>query len=98
MKILKIENGNGFFRIVDGGDWDTIDKIDKDALMKLLDLFLSEDVDMDSLEENNLANPAQQIIYKSISEKLGNLKENKSKFKDESDQTYLDAIQKYSQS
>jgi len=97
MKILKIDNGNGYFRTCETDDWKKIDKIDKDDLMKLLDHFLGADVDMDNIDEHDLSNPAQHIIYKSISEKLNNLKENKSKFKDESDRTYLDAIQKYSQ-
>lgn len=98
MKILKIENGNGYFRTSDNGDWRAIDEIDKDGLMKLLDLYLDSDVKMDDVDENSLSNQAQRIIYKSIFEKLNNLKESKSKFKDESDRTYLSAIQKYSQS
>lgn len=98
MKILKIENDNGYFKTCDSGDWKTIDEIDKDGLMKLLDCFLGSDVEMDDIDENSLSNQAQHIIYRSISEKLSNLKENKSKFKDESDRTYLAAIQKYSQS
>lgn len=96
MKILKIENGKGYFRTSNSDDWKTIDEIDKDGLMKLLDRFLGSDVEMDDIDEKSLSNQAQQIIYRSISEKLSNLKENKSKFKDESDRTYLDAIQKYS--
>lgn len=98
MKILKIENGNGYFRTSYNGDWRAIDEIDKDGLMKLLGLYLGSDVKMDDVDENSLSNQAQRIIYKSIFEKLNNLKESKSKFKDESDRTYLSAIQKYSQS
>ena len=98
MKILKIENNNGYFRTSDIDDWKMIDEIDKDRLMKLLDRFLDSDVEMDNVDEKGLSNQAQQIVYKSIFGKLSLLKENKSKFKDESDRMYLSAIQKYSQS
>lgn len=97
MKILKIEKGNGYFRICDEDDWKPIDEIGKDGLMKLLNSFLDSDVEMDNYDEQKLSNQAQQIIYKSIYEKFSNLRENKSKFKDESDRTYLSAIQKYQQ-
>ncbi len=97
MKILKIEGSNGFFRTSDKDDWRPIDEIDKDGLMKLLNRFLDSDVEMDNYDEKSLLNQAQQIIYKSISEKFNNLQENKSKFKDESDRMYLGAIQKYQQ-
>ena len=97
MKILKIEDNNGYFRVSDSDKWRAIDEIDKDELMNLLDCFLNSDVEMDDIEEESLSNQAQQIIYRSIFEKLNNLKENKSKFKDESERTYLSEIQKYSQ-
>ena len=97
MKILKIEKGNGYFWAVESDDWTAIDKIDKEGLMKLLEYFLASDVEVDSFDEEKLSNKAQQIVYKSIFEKFSNLKENKDKFKDESDRMYLDAIRKYSQ-
>ena len=96
MKILKIEDGNGYFRAFESEDWIPIDKIDKDGLMNLLSAFLEGDVHVDDYNEESLANRAQQIIYKSVSEKFIVLKENKNKFKDESDRMYLEEIQKYS--
>lgn len=96
MKILRIESGNGYFRAVNSEEWLPIDKIDKDGLIKLLNAFLSEDVEADEYNEESLSNKAQQIIYKSLSEKFNGLKKNKDKFKDESDRMYLEAIQKYS--
>lgn len=96
MKILKIEEGKGYYSF--GEDqWRPIDDINKDGLMQLLNLLLDSDVEIDDYDETILTNQAQQIIYKSISEKFVNLQDNKSKFKDESDRTYLDAIQKYQQ-
>lgn len=97
MKILEIRDSKGFFRTSTNDPWKEIDTIDKDALMVLLDTFLKSDVEMDPPDEKKLPNPAQQIIYKSIFDKLSSLQENKSKFKDESDRKYLKAIQKYSE-
>ncbi len=98
MKILKIENGNGYYKASDDTDWKPIDEIDKVGLMQLLNYFLGSDVEMDDLDKNTLSNQAQLIIYKSIYEKFKNLEEHKGKFKDEGERTYLDAIQKYAQS
>jgi len=95
MKILKIESGKAHF-CIDGNSWKLIDTIDKDALMSLLRLVLTSEVEMDDYNEGLLANPAHQIIYKSISTKLKDLIPQKSKFKDESDRTYLEAIERYS--
>ena len=97
MKILKIESGKGYYYSSKSDQWNEIDQIDKDSLMSLLNLLLGQDVEMDSLDDNELQNQAQQIIYKSIFEKLKGLSENKSKFKDESDRLYLDVIEKYRQ-
>lgn len=94
MRILKIENGKGYFNTAEG-EWKFIDEIDKDGLMKLLDIFVTSEVEMDEYDENTLSHQAQKIIYKSIYDKFNNLQENKSKFKDESDRMYLSAIQKY---
>ncbi|HPL15947.1 MAG TPA: hypothetical protein PL180_04565 [Spirochaetota bacterium] len=95
MKILKIDNGKGFYSL-DETTWKQIDEIDKNDLMALLNIVLKEDARMDAYSSDAIANQAHQIIYKSIYEKLHTLLNNKSKFKDESDRLYLEAIQKYS--
>lgn len=97
MKILEIRDNQGFFRASEKGEWKEIDAIDKDGLMALLDAFLGSEVEMDPPDEKKLQNQAQQIVYKSIFDKLSSLQENKSKFKDESDRKYLREIQKYSE-
>lgn len=96
MKILKIEDSKGYFRTSAEAEWKEIDTIDKGGLMALLDTFLESDAEMDSPDENEIRNPAQQIVYRSIFEKLSNLSENKKKFKDESDRKYLKEMKKYS--
>jgi len=96
MKILKIEGGRGFFRCNEDGDWQNIDAIDKNDLLNLLNLFLEEEVEMDSPKELTVSNQAHSIIYTSIHEKLDSLSDERERFKDESERLYLEEIQKYS--
>lgn len=96
MKILEIKDNKAYFRIALDDQWREIDAIDKDGLLRLLDVFLKFEVEMDPPNEKKLSNQAQQIIYKSIFEKFNSLRENKNRFKDESDRKYLSAIEKYS--
>lgn len=96
MQILKIENGTGNFFSRIKGEFTPIDKIDKDDLLDLLNATLEEDVEMDNMEEKSISHQAHAIIYKSIYDKLLALSENKSRFKDERDRTYLEEIKKYS--
>ena len=95
MKILKIEHGKGFFLNLNNNEWTPIDKIDKNDLLRLLNKFLEEKVEMDPIENDNLRNQAHQIIYNSIHEKFRTLQDNKTKFRDESDRLYLEEIRKY---
>jgi len=94
MKILKIETGKGYF-LKNPDQWIEIDQIDKEDLLILLDKFISSDVEMDEFDTASLQNKAHQIIYKNLFQKLNELKENKSRFKDESEQLYKSAIEKY---
>lgn len=96
MKILKIENGNGFFRFETNADWQPIDAIDKNGLLNLLNLFLEEEVELDSPEELSISNQAHSIIYRNIYEKLNSLSDDKKRFKDESERMYLEEVRKYS--
>lgn len=94
MKILKIENGRGYFSL-DGEVWSFIDSIGKDELMHLLNSILKFEAVMDEFKPDLILNQADKIIYKSIYEKLNSLLGNKNKFKDESERMYLDSIKKY---
>ncbi|MDC8000298.1 hypothetical protein POV26_04575 [Aequorivita todarodis] len=97
MKFLKIDNNQAFF-IKDKNEpeiWTEIDKIEKDDLMKLLDFATEDDFEMDVYNEDTLANKAHQIIYKSIYEKLNVFLTNKSRFKDQTEAIYKDALEKY---
>ena len=95
MKILKIENNKGYFLCSDTNELKSIDQIDKNGIIGLLDYYLNGDVEMDEYKEEILENQAQQIIYKSIYSKLNELNSNKSRFKDDSEKKYLENMQKY---
>ena len=94
MKALKIENSQGYF-LTEDGTYETVDKIDKTILLKLVNAALEEDFQIDEYNEDNLKNQAHQIIYKSISEKLKDLHNRRSQFRDESERLYLDEYEKY---
>ena len=94
MKALKIENSKGFF-LTEGGKYETVDKVDKVILLKLVNAALEDSFEFDEYDEENLRNQAHQIIYKSISEKLKDLHSRRNEFRDESERLFLDAYEKY---
>jgi hypothetical protein len=97
MKYLKIEDNKAFF-IKDEAqpeNWNEIDKIEKEDLMKLFDFATEDDFEMDVYSEDILANKAHQIIYKSIYEKLNIFLTNKDRFKDQTENVYKEALEKY---
>lgn len=94
MKALKIESHKGLF-VTEYGGYETVDKIDKTALLRLVNLALEDNFEIDEFDEEVLKNQAHQIIYKSISEKLTDLNKKRKQFRDESERLYLDAYEKY---
>lgn len=94
MKHLKIEGGKGFF-LNKTGQWVEIDQIGKEDLLKLLNEVIANDFEMDEYDDSLLQNKAHQIIYKHIYSKLNELEGEKDRFKDESEQLYKSAIEKY---
>jgi hypothetical protein len=99
MKYLKIENGKGYYlKDLDSSTptWAEVDQISRDDLFAFLNKAISDDFEMDTYEEDLVANKAHQIIYKSLHEKFVDLLDNKSRFKDESENMYKAALEKYS--
>ena len=101
MKYLYIENGQGFFFLCClETDKQTIDKIRKEDLLRLLNLIVDEsaenEFEMDSYDEESLKNPAHKIIYKNIYDKFDALIKKRVQFKDETCDLYKSAIEKYS--
>jgi len=97
MKYLKIENHKGYF-IKDKNNpavWTEIDQIEKDELLNLLDIATHEDFELDAYDEAKLGNKAHQIIYRHIAEKFTTFLNNKSRFKDEADNLFKSAVEKY---
>ncbi len=94
MKLLKIEDDRGHFLDEKNG-FTTIDKITKQDLLRLVDLTLAVEVEFDEYDHEAIKNPAHQILYKSIYEKLRGLKDRKKDFTDESERQYLQEYEKY---
>lgn len=93
---MKISDGGAFYCAADG-EFAAIDKITKEDLVRLVDLTLSRDVEFDEYDEETVRNQAQQIVYKSVVEKLGELKQRKKEFTDESERLYLQEYERYSE-
>lgn len=98
MKYLKIEDNKGFFlkkNEDETRDWVLIDQIGKDDLFYLLNKAISEKFEIDDFTEETLSNKAHYIIYKNLHEKFSDLLLNKTRFKDESENLYKTALEKY---
>lgn len=94
MKLLSIEGSLGLY-LGDSGQYNPMDKITKEDLLRLVNLTLQEDVEFDGYDENAIKNQAHQIVYKSVFEKLRGLKDRKQEFIDESERLFLKEYEKY---
>ncbi len=95
MKLLRIHEHAGQFLKADG-TYESIDKIDKDDLLRLVDTTLdSEEFQVDAFDEHAVKNQAHQVIYKSIAQKLVDLRKRREGFIDESARLYLAEYEKY---
>ncbi len=63
--------------------------------MQLLNYFICNDCEMDEYNESTLQNTAHRIIYHSLYTKLNELLMNKNIFKEECDNIYKEALEKY---
>ncbi|CAI2304297.1 conserved hypothetical protein [Vibrio parahaemolyticus] len=95
MQALKIDNNQGYF-LKDDDTYEVIDKLDKTALLHLVNLSLEDDFSIEDYDEAKIRNQAHAIIYKSVSEKLLDLFEKRQQFKDESEGLYREEYEKYS--
>ncbi len=98
MKYLKIENNRAFFlkKKDDSESWTSIDKIEKENLIDLLNMAIEDDeFEMDEFIDEKLQNKAHNIIYKHISEKLTSIIDDRDKFKEETNSIYKEALDKY---
>lgn len=95
MKLLRIHEHAGQYLEADG-TYESIDRIDKDDLLRLVDRTLDADeFDVDAYDEQAIKNQAHQVIYKSIAQKLNDLRKRREAFIDESARLYLAEYEKY---
>ena len=95
MKLLKISENVGQF-LAANGDYIFIDKIGKDDLLRLVERTLDEDeVEMDPYDDQTIKNQAHQVIYRSIFQKLADLRKRRQEFIDESARLFLEEYEKY---
>ncbi|MFW6016092.1 MAG: hypothetical protein ACOCRK_06610 [bacterium] len=94
MKYLKINNNKVEYTL-DKTNWEEIDQIDKHDLFELINLAIEEDFEMDDYDKDLIGNQAHQIIYKNIYNKFSDFLENKTRFIDESELLFKDALEKY---
>jgi hypothetical protein len=94
MKHLRIESKSGQFS-VDGSNWKNIDEIGKEEILKLVDLAMTSDFEMDPYDSALLPNPAHDIIYKNLSTKFSELVASRDRFRDECQALYREALEKY---
>ncbi len=95
MKLLKIDGNQGHFRDING-KYKPIDKIAKEDLSQLVTWTLNEkEVEFDPYDEKAIKNPAQQIVYKSVDQKLQTLGGRKQEFIDEAERSFLKEYEKY---
>ena len=87
MKILRIKDSNGHFS-VDGKKFVSIDRLDKENLLKLVDHALKEDIEMDDYDTDILKNEAHRIIYRNVHQKLQELASRKDEFFDKSEREF----------
>lgn len=96
MKYLRINDTVGEFLKKDSS-YSLIDKINKDDLLFLIDCAVEkDDFEIDPYDSEKIKNPAHQIIYENIYKKFDELLRNKTQLKDQVDNLYKDAFEKYS--
>lgn len=93
MKVLKIEKSQGYF--LSAEEYKPLDRLNKDDLLKLVDMVLAGDIEMDAYNEADLQNQAHQIIYKNVYEKLVDLQKRRAEFKDESERLFHREYENY---
>lgn len=98
MKYLTIENGKGYYSLDGLADSrKQIDEITKEELLLLVEFCVErKDFEMDQYDATLVNQPAHQIIYKNIYQKLNDLMNRRVSFHDEKNSLYRIAISKYS--
>jgi hypothetical protein len=95
MKLLRTNEAVGQFLKTDG-TYESIDKIGKEDLLRLVDHTLEDDeFEIDPYDDQLIKNQAHQVIYKSIYQKLDDLRKRRKEFIDESARLFLEDYERY---
>jgi hypothetical protein len=94
MKLLSIIDNRGLFLAADG-TFEPLDKIGKEDLLRLVNLVLTTNAEMDGFDASLLQNQAHQIIYQNLWTKLVELAARKTEFLDESKRLFLTEHERY---
>ena len=97
MKHLRIEAFKAEYSI-DGEEWNSIEGITKEDLLKIVDFALESGFIMDDPKNEKIGNDAHKIIYSNIYEKIAKLVKERKVFIDDCESQYKDAIEKYVES
>lgn len=92
--MLKIDNNLGWFKKHDG-EYEQIDKITKEDLLRIMENILESDTEMEEYNEEKIKNQAHQVVYKSIYNNLKSLNDRKDEFKDSMERLYQEQYTKY---
>ncbi len=98
MKYLKISENKGYFlkKIEESNEWTEIDQITKEDIFELLNKAIEDEFEMDLFLDEKILNKAHNIIYRNLHDKFAELLLSRSRFKDESESLYRQALEKYS--
>jgi hypothetical protein len=95
MKLLRIADNAGQF-LGANGDYVAIDRITKEDLLRLVGQIIEEEsADLDEFDSESIKNQAHQVIYRSVSQKLADLRERRTEFIDEAARLFLDEYERY---
>ncbi|MBR0039639.1 MAG: hypothetical protein IJP71_06525 [Lachnospiraceae bacterium] len=95
MKVLKIENNEGYLELNDNSI--KVTQVTKENIFDVLKLIYNNDqIEFDELTEDSpINNEAQRIVYDNMYEYLTKFNEEKQKLKDEVRSEFEDVINKY---
>ncbi len=94
MKYLRIDSGKGYFSLNEK-DWHELDSINKGDLLHIVSSGLENGFEMDDPKVGLIQNKAHEIIYHKLHGKLLELNEQRTRFRDESESLYKEALEKY---
>lgn len=97
MNYTKIDKSCVYFRLNEEMVWKPISDIQGDDLITLLEKALDEDeFELAEYDNDQICNEAHNIIYKSIYEKISEIRNDRENILDEHLQRYSEVIDKYS--